>query len=76
MVAQRRSAVLWTAARQLTNFAAMKTRTAFLAALGALSLVLTSNAANWPAWRGPDGQGTVPEKNLPARWSATENIRW
>jgi len=34
------------------------------------------HAAPWPAWRGPDGLGTVPEKNLPARWSTTENVRW
>jgi len=31
---------------------------------------------NWPAWRGPDGSGVSPEKNLPVRWSATENVRW
>jgi len=33
-------------------------------------------AGNWPGWRGPDGQGTVPEKELPLRWSGTENVRW
>src|SRR4051812_11582285 len=42
-----------------------------------LVLVLTSavQAANWPAWRGPDGTGQCPETDLPLRWSATENVR-
>jgi outer membrane protein assembly factor BamB len=33
-------------------------------------------ADNWPGWRGPTGQGQCPEKNLPLKWSAKENIRW
>src|SRR5438876_859345 len=33
-------------------------------------------AADWPAWRGPDGQGHSSEKNLPLHWSATDNVRW
>lgn len=32
--------------------------------------------ADWPAWRGPTGNGVAEEKNLPTRWSATENIKW
>lgn len=32
--------------------------------------------ADWPAWRGAAGNGVTSEKNLPERWSATENIRW
>lgn len=31
---------------------------------------------NWPGWRGPTGQGVSTEKDLPLRWSATENVRW
>jgi outer membrane protein assembly factor BamB len=30
----------------------------------------------WPQWRGPSGQGISEEKNLPAVWSATKNIKW
>lgn len=40
---------------------------------------LTAGAAtgtNWPAWRGPSGQGISDEKNLPKDWSATKNIKW
>lgn len=46
--------------------------------IGLLTVSLTAplHAANWPAWRGPDGTGVTPEKNLPTRWSATENVRW
>ena len=31
---------------------------------------------NWPAWRGPRGDGTSLESNVPTRWSATENVAW
>jgi outer membrane protein assembly factor BamB len=30
----------------------------------------------WPQWRGPSGQGISEEKNLPAEWTATKNIKW
>lgn len=33
-------------------------------------------AADWPAWRGPLGNGVTSEKNLPEKWSDTDNVRW
>ncbi|MFM8705373.1 MAG: serine/threonine protein kinase, partial [Planctomycetia bacterium] len=34
-------------------------------------------AADWPQWRGPDGQGhAVAARDLPVTWSETENIAW
>jgi outer membrane protein assembly factor BamB len=33
-------------------------------------------AADWPQWRGPRGTGISDDKNLPERWSATENVAW
>jgi len=33
-------------------------------------------ADNWPAWRGPSGQGLCEETDLPLNWSATERVRW
>lgn len=33
-------------------------------------------AGPWPQWRGPHGNGVSDEKNLPLKWSATENVRW
>jgi outer membrane protein assembly factor BamB len=47
-----------------------------ICALGILTLVPAARADNWPAWRGPGGQGHCAEKNLPLKWSATENVRW
>jgi len=36
----------------------------------------TISAANWPGFRGPTGDGISLEKELPLKWSATENVRW
>lgn len=33
-------------------------------------------ADNWPAWRGPTGNGYCTEKELPTKWSPTENVVW
>ncbi len=48
----------------------------------ALTLVLLGTAVavptaeNWPQWRGPALNGISAEKNLPVRWSKTENVAW
>src|SRR5712692_6090011 len=50
-----------------------------LTALVAVSLAAlgrTATAENWPQWRGPSLNGTSSERNLPVRWSKTENVRW
>ena len=39
-------------------------------------IALPAFAENWPQWRGPFLNGTSSEKNLPLRWSKTENIAW
>jgi outer membrane protein assembly factor BamB len=44
-----------------------------------LTTVLSTTAvlsADWPAWRGPSGDGVSRETNLPVKWSPTENIAW
>lgn len=33
-------------------------------------------AADWPAWRGPTGQGFCDEKNIPVTWSDKDNVKW
>ncbi|WP_437227065.1 PQQ-binding-like beta-propeller repeat protein [Planctomicrobium sp. SH661] len=33
-------------------------------------------ANNWPQWRGPHADGTVPAGNPPIEWSETKNIKW
>lgn len=35
-----------------------------------------SDAADWPQFRGPGGQGHSEAKNLPLTWSETESIAW
>ncbi len=35
-----------------------------------------SFAQNWPGWRGPDGDGTSVETNLPALWDSVTNVVW
>jgi outer membrane protein assembly factor BamB len=42
----------------------------------AMAVGVTVSAADWPQWRGPHGSGIADEKDLPQRWSATENVAW
>ena len=32
--------------------------------------------ADWPQFRGPDGQGHSKEKNVPLEWSDEKNVKW
>ena len=43
-----------------------------------LGLVVCSPAASadWPQFRGPDGQGHATATGLPVTWSETENVTW
>lgn len=34
------------------------------------------SSADWPAWRGPTGNGVLKEQPVPTTWSETENVRW
>ena len=47
-----------------------------LAASFVVALAGVAAAGNWPQWRGPDGSGISTEKNLPAEWTPTKNIKW
>lgn len=47
-----------------------------MSALALATLSLAAAGENWPQFRGPRGDGTSLETNLPVRWSATENVRW
>lgn len=44
------------------------------------AVVLTSwtfaRGENWPNWRGPRNDGISTEKQVPVRWSTTENVAW
>lgn len=52
----------------------MKQPAALLFALLATCTAL--DAADWPAWRGPTGQGHSSEKDLLLKWSDTGNVKW
>src|SRR3954470_14405488 len=41
-----------------------------------MTLASPAMAADWPAWRGPAGNGITQETNLPESWSQTENVTW
>lgn len=47
-------------------------RTLILSAI----LPVLALGANWPNWRGPNGDGSSAETGLPLRWSTTENVTW
>lgn len=48
----------------------------FIVAFAAMFWPAIASADNWPQFRGPSGQGESTEKNLPLKWSATDNIAW
>ena len=54
----------------------MGTVKAFIVVVVLISVAAVTPAANWPQWRGPDGSGISNEKNLPASWTPTTNIKW
>jgi outer membrane protein assembly factor BamB len=35
-----------------------------------------AKGANWPQWRGPEGQGVSSETNVPLEWGAAKNVLW
>lgn len=45
-----------------------------------LAIVLLAQTAlagqDWPQFRGPQGNGHADARDLPLRWSETENVRW
>jgi outer membrane protein assembly factor BamB len=54
-------------------------RCVLIAACVALSTqysVLSTPAADWPRFRGPNGQGVAADKDLPTTWSERENLAW
>lgn len=42
----------------------------------ALAVAFSAHSANWTHWRGPDYNGSSPEKDLPTDFSKTENVKW
>jgi hypothetical protein len=47
-----------------------------VAIAAALTFTFLARAENWPEFRGPTGQGISTARNLPTKWSTTENVAW
>ncbi len=56
----------------MTNFKLLRL---FLLVL-LLNLTIVTQAQNWPSWRGPNGDGTSSETNLPVEWDSNKNVVW
>ena len=41
-----------------------------------LSSLTVLHGENWPGWRGPNGDGTSTEVNLPTQWDSITNVQW
>jgi len=41
-----------------------------------INTLSVTQAQNWPCWRGPKGDGTSMETNLPTRWDSVTNVVW
>ena len=41
-----------------------------------INAVFVAKAQNWPGWRGPNGDGTSVEINLPTKWDSVTNVVW
>lgn len=49
----------------------------FLTTLALFVLLCSfTQAADWPAWRGPSGQGFCEEKNILLKWNGKGNAKW
>jgi outer membrane protein assembly factor BamB len=47
-----------------------------LVLLTVLVLPCGLRAENWPGWRGPRGDGSSLDNNVPTQWSESENVSW
>lgn len=48
----------------------------FCNSLFAAAIALAAEPAQWPQFRGPDGQGHALAQNLPTTWSEQQNVAW
>jgi len=47
-----------------------------IAALITICTTTSTLSANWPEFRGANGQGISADANLPLTWSLTNNVTW
>jgi outer membrane protein assembly factor BamB len=51
-------------------------RTTVIALVMCLGCSAFAIAGDWPAWRGPQGNGVADEPDLPIEFSSTKNVTW
>jgi outer membrane protein assembly factor BamB len=56
----------------MTNYRFLILKLSFLI----LNSITVTQAQNWPNWRGPNGDGTSIETNLPVTWDSITNVVW
>ena len=54
----------------------MTKRLAILLLIAVMVPLARAASVEWPAWRGPHGDGQSDETNAPTSWSTTENVHW
>src|SRR5262245_21233939 len=47
-----------------------------VALVATICLAALATAADWPEFRGPTGQGHVPDGKLPVTWGPDKNVVW
>lgn len=51
-------------------------RSVLTAGCAAIFVAVTAQAADWPAFRGPGGDGVAEGTGFPTSWGDDENVRW
>ena len=69
MIASKRSFVVFMRSRRIRGLVAGVMGVCFFADL-------SLQAADWPMFRGPEGNGISEEKKVPLTWSAGKNVKW
>lgn len=60
----------------MKTYPRVPTKRTLVSAFALTLLASSASAADWPNWRGPNGDGTTPAKNLPESWSIDKNVKW
>jgi outer membrane protein assembly factor BamB len=51
-------------------------RLVIVAALGLCATASLAQAGNWPRFRGPNGSGIAPDKDIPVHWTEQDGVLW
>ncbi len=54
----------------------MSPRTQTVVMIAIAAFCVSAEAADWPGFRGPNGNGVTSDTGFPTKWSADENVKW